>query len=105
MLYEFWLNRTPEEGTERGRILLSMQETAARTLKSKLAEASFRYASNFRYETISPYLMYSLFQAAVIHYRLWRINHDAVVKHSFDLLITLLKDCKQRWLVAGKSSK
>lgn len=102
MLYEFWLSRKQEDGVERSKILSSIYETAARTFKIKLAEASFRNSSSFRYETISPYVVYSVFQSAIIQYRLWRASQDAGYKHSFDQLRTILNDFKQRWLVAGE---
>jgi hypothetical protein len=78
-----------------------MRDTAARTLLFKLAEAEFRNSGNFRYETISPFLSYSLFQAAVVHHRLWRLNNDPTIKHSFEMLKSLLNDIRRRWLVAG----
>lgn len=100
-LYEFQLGHKPEDGVERHRILRSMEETSARAII--FAEASYGDRENFHHETLSPYLPYSLSQAAIIQYRLWKQNDDRICKNRFESLMGILKDFSRRWLLAGET--
>jgi hypothetical protein len=51
--------------------------------------------------TLSPYVPYSLYQAAVIHHRLWNWSADDTHAQALDALKDILRLFKKRWAVAG----
>jgi hypothetical protein len=102
MLFEFQLHDNAENTIERERILRAMEDTSDRAMT--FAKASYGDPNNYPYEILSPYLPYSLWQAGIIQYRLWKLNGDPAYKQHLDIIMNMLKDFGTRWMVAGTSS-
>ena len=45
---------------------------------------------NVNYATLSPYVPYSLYQSAVVQFRLWKRSNDGTYKEGFDSLTDIL---------------
>jgi hypothetical protein len=56
------------------------------------------------FETLSPFVPYSLYQAAVVQLSLWKRTEMDSHKNAFDSLKIILGHFKKRWLVAGTRS-
>jgi hypothetical protein len=52
-------------------------------------------------ETLSPFVPYSLYQAAVVQLGLWKQTDSESYINAFESLKTILGHFKKRWLVAG----
>jgi hypothetical protein len=89
---------------ERGRLLKSIEETSLRVIT--FAEASYSdREENYPSEVLSPYLPYSLCQAAIIQHRLWKQTDDPIYKRHRDSLKNILGEFTKRWMVACKSTR
>ena len=53
------------------------------------------------FETMSPFVPYSQFQAGVVQYRLWKKTGKLEYRENLDSLKVILKYLNRRWLVAG----
>ena len=51
--------------------------------------------------TLSPYLPYVLYQAAVAQDRLWKQKNDIAYKQRAETMVTILKYFGKRWHVTG----
>lgn len=101
-LYEFMLSKIPDNIEERNRIFRSIEETALRVIT--FAEASYGdREENYPPEIRSPYLPYSLCQAAIIQYQLWKHTGDPIWKQRLDSLKIMIEEFSNRWMVACKS--
>jgi hypothetical protein len=101
MLYEFMLSWNTENVFNRDQILQSIEETSIRVLT--FAEASYGDRDeNYPTETLSPYLPYSLCQAAIVQYRLWKQTGNPICKQRLDVLKRILGEFSKRWMVACK---
>lgn len=102
MLYEFMLSHGNENVAEKHRILQSMEETSLQVIT--FAEASYGdREENYPFEVLSPYLPYSLCQAAIIQYRLWKHSNDPVCKLHLDSLKNILREFTKRWMMTSES--
>ena len=89
---------------EGDRVLQSIEETSLRAIA--FAEASYSdRAENYHPDLISPYLIYSLYQAAIVQYRLYKQNNDPMCKQRFDSLKTILREFTKRWMIACESTR
>jgi hypothetical protein len=59
---------------------------------------------NYPAEIFSPYLSYSLFQAAIVQQRLHNHTGKILHKHHVGVLKDVLEDLGRRWMVAGDLS-
>lgn len=100
VLYEYMLGRNPEPAFERQRILQSIEETALGALT--FAEASYCDKENYSLEIYSPYLPYSLCQAAIVYHRLWMQSSNPIYKQRLDTLKAIIGEFTNRWMVACK---
>ncbi|ORY11886.1 hypothetical protein BCR34DRAFT_601007 [Clohesyomyces aquaticus] len=102
MLYESMLSRGNENKVlERHEILQFMEDTSLRAIL--FAEASYGdREENYPPEIHSPYLPYSLFQSAIVQYRLWKQSNDPVCKQRLDLLRSILSEFTKRWIGAWR---
>jgi hypothetical protein len=70
---------------------------------------TFAYAAygdqegNYPPEIFSPYLPYSLLQAAIVYHRLWIQTGQTEYQHGKGLLRAIIKNIAFRWMAAGKS--
>ena len=80
---------------ERDRVLQSIDEMSLRATTFAAASYSDRM-ENYPHETLSPYLPYSLYQAAIVQYRLWKQNGDPMCKRRLDLLKAILGEFTKR---------
>lgn len=101
ILYEFMLSRGDEDIAERRRILQSMEETSFGTLTCSEASYLDRH-EKYPAETLSPYPLYSLCQAAVIQYRLWKHTNDPSYKRHIETIKDIMGEFTKRWVVAGE---
>jgi hypothetical protein len=98
ILYEFMLSRCHSDSTERSRLLEAIKETSLRALRFAEATHADRF-ENYPIDTQSPYLIYSLYQAAVVQYRLWIQDSNPVCKRNLDSLKDILNAFTKRWMV------
>ncbi|KAE9377603.1 hypothetical protein N431DRAFT_478809 [Stipitochalara longipes BDJ] len=99
ILYEFMLSRNMESVFERHQILQSIEDTSIRALT--FAEASYcEREENYPSEILSPYLPYSLCQAAIVQHRLWKQSNSPACKRRLDTLKAILGEFTNRWMVA-----
>jgi transcription factor-like protein len=104
ILYEFMLSRNTENVFDRHQVLLSIEETSIRVLT--FAEASYcEREENYPSEILSPYLPYSLCQAAIVQHRLWKQTGFPICKQRLDILKNILKEFTHRWMVACESTR
>jgi hypothetical protein len=68
---------------------------------SEFSRLLFADVEQIEFETLSPYVPYSLYQAAVVQKHLWKQNNDASNKEAVDSLKTILEHFSARWSVAG----
>jgi hypothetical protein len=78
-----------------------MEETSFGALTFSEASYIDRH-ENYPPATLSPYLPYSLCQAAVIQYRLWKHTNDPSYKRHIDTLKDIMGEFTKRWVVAGE---
>lgn len=102
VLYEYMLSRNDGETSfDRHLVLRSIEETARGALT--FAEAAYRdQDGNYPPEIFSPYLPYSLCQAAIVHHRLWTQTGHVVYKQGLDTLKAIIRNMTKRWMVACK---
>lgn len=55
-------------------------------------------------DTMSPFIPYSLYQAAIIQFRLWKQTQDHKYKELFNSLQGILDFFSRRWENAGQST-
>jgi hypothetical protein len=97
------LSRNIPEGFDRQQILQSIDDTSIRSLT--FAHASYiDREENYPKEIRSPYLPYSLCQAAIVQHRLWKQTGSLICKQRLDMLKTILGEFTHRWMVACKSN-
>jgi hypothetical protein len=95
------LSQNVENAFERHRVLQSIEETALGSLT--FAEASYGNQEGIYVpETFSPYLPYSLYQAAVVDHRLWTQSGHLIYKQRLDTLKAIIGNFTKRWMVACK---
>ncbi|KAK1758899.1 hypothetical protein QBC47DRAFT_336407 [Echria macrotheca] len=98
-LYEFMLRQASTDIAERRRILRCIEETSLRAIT--FAEAAYKEREeSYPFEIHSPYLPYSLCQAAIVQYRLWIQGGDIQNKRNVDLLKSIIREFTNRWRVA-----
>ena len=102
-LLEFMLRSDAVDAAQRTRILHCIEETSLRALT--FAEAAYtEREESYPFEIHTPFLPYSLCQAAVVQYRMWRQTGNILFKDRLDKLTTILREFTQRWMVACKLS-
>jgi hypothetical protein len=55
-------------------------------------------------DTMSPFIPYSIYQAAIVQFRLWKQTQDSKYKEMFDSLQGILDFFGRRWENAGQST-
>jgi hypothetical protein len=101
MLYEYMLSRQAGDVFDRHHVIRSIEETALGALA--FAEASYGdREGNYTPEVFSPYLPYSLCQAAIIFQRLWTQTGHSIYKQQRDQLKTIIGNIANRWMIACK---
>ncbi|OQV09471.1 hypothetical protein CLAIMM_13590 [Cladophialophora immunda] len=98
ILYESMLSRYDGDSSDRNRVLQAIKETSWRALKFAEATHADRF-ENYPIETQSPYLIYSLYQAAVVQYRLWVQECDPVYQRNLESLKDILNAFTKRWMI------
>ena len=84
---------------EKSRIL-SMLEKAS-TAMVEFSAYLFGDPDKLDYTTMSPFVPYSLYQAGVVQFRLWK--HTGALHHreSLDSVKKILRFFRRRWLIGG----
>lgn len=67
----------------------------------KYANQILRDPETMKLEEQSPFNPYSLYQAAAVQRRLWKLEHDKVHEEGFESLQQILGNFTRRWLAAG----
>jgi hypothetical protein len=78
--------------------------TAMEPVSTQIAEFSaflFGDVEKIEYPTLSPLVPYSLYQAAVVQFRLWKRHNKDQHRNNLNSLKRILSYFNQRWLVAG----
>jgi hypothetical protein len=101
ILYEFMLSHCHGD-SERNRVLQAIKETSLRAIRFAEATHADRF-ENYPIEAQSPYLIYSLYQAAVVQHRLWVQDGDPVCERNLDSLKDILNAFTKRWMVTCES--
>jgi len=98
-LYDSSMLRQQNE-IEKSRIL-SMLEKAS-TAMVEFSAYLFGDPEKLDYATMSPFVPYSLYQAGVVQFRLWK--HTSALHHreSLDSVKKILRFFNRRWLIGGK---
>lgn len=103
ILYEFMLSRCDDSSVERARLVHAIQETSISAIT--FAEATHRDRSeNYPIETQSPYLIYSLYQAAVVQHRLWKQHRDPQWRCNIESLREIIYAFTGKWMIACMAS-
>ena len=102
LLYDSML-LSHEHEEEKIQILKSQEEWSMRI--AQYSRHLFGDADNINYELLSPFIPYSLYQAAVVQYRMWKQTAERLHNEALDSLKTVLGYFNKRWLVAGKEKK
>jgi hypothetical protein len=85
-------------------------ESRTNTLKSleyistqivEFSEYLFRDLDKIKYNLMSPFVPQSLYQAAIVQFRLWKQTNETRYKNALDSLRQILGYFNKRWLVAG----
>jgi hypothetical protein len=99
MLYDstLLLNRANE--VENSRIMSALESTSTRI--TQFSRYLFGDAENVDYEVMSPFVPYSLYQAAIVQFRLYKKSNRADFKEATDSLKEILGYFSKRWLIAG----
>lgn len=95
------LSQNPDNAFERHRVLQSIEETALGALTFSEAPYGDR-EGNYEPEIFSPYLPYSLYQAAVVYHRLWTQSGHLIYRQRLDMLKAIIGNFTKRWMVACK---
>jgi hypothetical protein len=100
VLYEYMLSSPCLETAEQLRIVQAIEETSARALMFAESTHKTRF-ENHGIDTQSPYLMYSLFQAAVVQYSMWQRDGILSSKARFDTLVEIIEAFQPKWSIAS----
>lgn len=104
VLYEYMLSQNEDNAFEKHRILESIEQTAMNSLS--FAKASYcDRGENYPSEILSPYLPYSLCQAAIAFHRLWVRSGHLVYKERLETLKAIIGEFTNRWMVACKQAR
>ncbi|KAF2448833.1 hypothetical protein P171DRAFT_353262 [Karstenula rhodostoma CBS 690.94] len=97
ILYEFKLSKIDKaDPDETRRILQCMEDVSLRCIT--FAELSFtERTGSTLHEVHSLYCPYSLFQAAIVQYRIWKQNDDLNCKMRIDFMKNMLQEFARRW--------
>lgn len=99
ILYEFILSRKMEKIFDKQQVLQSIEETSVRALTFAEAAYSDR-EENYPWDTQSPYLPYSLCQAAIVQQSLWKQTGNPIYEQRMNTLKNILLEFTNRWMVA-----
>jgi hypothetical protein len=69
----------------------------------EFSEYLFRDLGKVKYNMMSPFVPQSLYQAAIVQFRLWKQTNETRYKTALDSLKQILGHFNKRWLVAGMS--
>lgn len=81
-------------------ILASMEDTATRIAETTLV--LFIPLDNISLDRISPFVLYSVYQAATVHLRMWRLTKSKAAEDGLNFLKTILGHFNIRWRAAGE---
>lgn len=99
-LYEAALLSEKYDETEVELVSQSMQSTSDRI--DAFSSSLFSDMSLVNIDNLSPFIPYSLYQAAIIQHRLFRQTGKQSHQQAIISLKSILDTFKQRWLIAGK---
>jgi hypothetical protein len=88
------------EEPEKLRVVQAIQETSIRALIFAESTHKTRF-ENHGIDTQSPYLIYSLSQAAVVQYSMWQRDGILSSKARFDTLVEIIEAFRPKWSIAG----
>lgn len=71
------------------------------TLVAAYAGRCYGSDADYDYETLPPYIMLSVYQAAVVHTYLMQQSDETKHRDACMLLQTVLRNFKNRWAAAG----
>ena len=100
MLYEAALLSNQYDNNERQAVLTSLESTSTRI--AVFSNYLFSDLSQVDLDKMSPYVPYSLYQAAVVQYRHLKQTGRPDHQVNLDSLKMILSNFRKRWLVAGK---
>jgi hypothetical protein len=99
-LYEAALLSDKYEVGERHAIFQSLESTSSRI--AVFSAHLFADISLVDIDKMSPFVPYSLYQSAVVQYRLFQQTAQMEYQRNFESLKSILGSFKRRWLVAGQ---
>jgi hypothetical protein len=100
-LYESALLSGNLDNDSRTGTLKSLEYISTQTFE--FSEYLFRDLDKVKYNVMSPFVPQSLYQAAIVQFRLWKQTNETRYKNAFDSLKQILGYFNKRWLVAGMS--
>ncbi|KAF2495631.1 hypothetical protein BU16DRAFT_539560 [Lophium mytilinum] len=99
-LYDSAMSRLQENSeVDQLRIFSSLEPLSRRIVD--FSGQLFGKAEDIDYETLSPYVPYSLYQAAAVQCQLRKKTGDGVYETGLDSLKQVLRYFNKRWLIAG----
>ena len=99
-LYDSTLLRNEVDETDKANTLRSLETEAGCIVD--FASQLFGVVEDLEYQTMSPLIPYSLYQAAVVQFRLWKQSDRDAYKKGLDVLTGALAQFNKRWLIAGE---
>lgn len=98
-LYESALLPCNLDNDSRANILKSIEFISTQIVE--FSEYLFRDLDKIKYNMMSPFVPQSLYQAAIVQFRLWKQTNEMRYKNALDSLKNILGHFNKRWLVAG----
>lgn len=91
-----------DNNAQRKRIQDSLNICSERVLK--LSYRLFGDESKLDYETMSPFIPYAQYQAAIVQYQIWKRDGNRESLDMFNASKAIIGFFRRRWHVAGRSS-
>jgi hypothetical protein len=98
------LSRNTENIFDRHQLLQFIEETSIRALTFIEALYSDR-EENYPLEILSPYLPYSLCQAAIVQHRIWKQTGSPICNQRVEMFKNILGELTKRWRVVCESNR
>lgn len=102
-LYDSELLRNLHDEDTADIIIRSMEVVA--TQAAEVAASIFIPIENISMDRLSPFVIYSVYQGATMHLRMWKLTRRKADEERLDFLKTLLGHFNTRWRVAGKVAR
>lgn len=98
-LYDSALLSNKYNDDDKSGLLTSIEATSNRVVQ--FATLLFGNTEKVNIDTLSPFVPYSLYQAAVVQFRLWKRTETSQYKEAMDSLKEILGHFARRWQIAG----